>query len=41
MHPRTLARQLQARGTRFQVLVDEVRFEIARQMAGAIDDGRG
>ena len=32
MHPRTLARQLQACGTRFQVLVDEVRFEIARQM---------
>ena len=32
MHPRTLARQLEARGTRFQVLVDEVRFEIARQM---------
>ena len=31
MHPRTLARQLQACGTRFQVLVDEVRFEIARQ----------
>jgi hypothetical protein len=28
----TLARQLQARGTRFQVLVDEVRFEIARQL---------
>jgi len=32
MHPRTLACQLQARGTRFQVLVDEVRFEIARQL---------
>jgi AraC-like DNA-binding protein len=32
MHPRTLARQLEARGTRFQVLVDEVRFEIARQL---------
>jgi AraC-like DNA-binding protein len=31
MHPRTLARQLQACGTGFQVLVDEVRFEIARQ----------
>jgi AraC-like DNA-binding protein len=32
MHPRTLARHLEARGTRFQVLVDEVRFEIARQL---------
>ncbi|MGL6112986.1 MAG: AraC family transcriptional regulator [Rubrivivax sp.] len=32
MHSRTLARHLAARGTRFQVLVDEVRFEIARQM---------
>jgi AraC-like DNA-binding protein len=32
MHPRTLARQLQACGTRFQALVDEVRFEIARQL---------
>jgi len=31
VHPRTLARQLQACGTRFQALVDEVRFEIARQ----------
>jgi AraC-like DNA-binding protein len=32
MHPRTLARHLEARGTRFQLLVDEVRFEIARQL---------
>jgi AraC-like DNA-binding protein len=32
MHSRTLARHLDAGGTRFQVLVDEVRFEIARQM---------
>jgi AraC-like DNA-binding protein len=32
MHPRTLARHLEARGTRFQALVDEVRFEIARQL---------
>jgi AraC-like DNA-binding protein len=32
MHPRTLARRLEARGTRFQVLVDEVRFEIARRL---------
>ena len=32
VHPRTLARQLQACGTRFQALVDEVRFEIARQL---------
>jgi AraC-like DNA-binding protein len=32
MHPRTLARQLEARGTRFQALVDEVRSEIARQL---------
>lgn len=32
MHSRTLARHLDASGTRFQVLVDEVRFEIARQM---------
>jgi AraC-like DNA-binding protein len=32
MHPRTLARHLEARGTRFQVLVDEVRFEIAQQL---------
>jgi len=32
MHPRTLARHLEARGTRFQVLVDEVRFEVACQM---------
>lgn len=31
VHPRTLARQLQACGTRFQALVDEVRFEVARQ----------
>ena len=31
VHPRTLARQLQACGKRFQALVDEVRFEIARQ----------
>lgn len=32
MHSRTLARRLEAHGTRFQALVDEVRFEIARQM---------
>jgi AraC-like DNA-binding protein len=32
MHSRTLARHLEACGTRFQVLVDEVRFEIARQL---------
>ncbi len=32
MHSRTLARHLEACGTQFQVLVDEVRFEIARQM---------
>lgn len=32
MHPRTLARRLEVSGTRFQELVDEVRFEIARQM---------
>ncbi len=32
MHPRTLARRLQSLGTRFQHLVDEVRFGIARQM---------
>ena len=32
MHSRTLARRLEAHGTRFQVLVDEVRFEIVRQM---------
>jgi AraC-like DNA-binding protein len=32
MHSRTLARHLEACGTRFQMLVDEVRFEIARQM---------
>jgi AraC-like DNA-binding protein len=32
VHPRTLARQLQACGTRFQALVDEVRFEISRQL---------
>jgi AraC-like DNA-binding protein len=32
MHSRTLARRLEAHGTHFQALVDEVRFEIARQM---------
>jgi len=32
MHTRTLARHLDASGTRFQMLVDEVRFEIARQL---------
>jgi AraC-like DNA-binding protein len=32
MHSRTLARRLEAHGTHFQQLVDEVRFEIARQM---------
>jgi AraC-like DNA-binding protein len=32
MQSRTLARRLEACGTRFQVLVDEVRFEIARQL---------
>ncbi len=32
MHSRTLARRLEAHGTRFQALVDEVRFEIVRQM---------
>lgn len=32
MHGRTLARRLEDQGTHFQRLVDEVRFEIARQM---------
>lgn len=32
MHSRTLARRLEDHGTHFQQLVDEVRFEIARQM---------
>ena len=32
MHSRTLARRLEEHGTHFQQLVDEVRFEIARQM---------
>jgi AraC-like DNA-binding protein len=32
MHCRTLARHLEACGTGYQVLVDEVRFEIARQL---------
>ena len=32
MHSRTLTRRLDAFGTGFQTLVDEVRFEIARQM---------
>jgi len=32
MHPRTLARHLEACGTQYQVLVDEVSFEISRQM---------
>lgn len=34
MHGRTLNRRLQARGTSFHALVDEVRFEIARQLLG-------
>ncbi len=32
MHGRTLNRQLKARGTTFQALVSEVRYEIARQL---------
>ncbi len=32
IHPRTLSRRLEARGTSFQTLVAETRFEIARQM---------
>lgn len=32
MHSRTMARRLAAHGTSFQALVDEVRYEIARQM---------
>ena len=32
MHRRTLSRRLNASGTSFQRLVDEGRFEIARQM---------
>lgn len=32
MHPRTLGRRLEAAGTNFQALLDEARFEIARQM---------
>jgi AraC-like DNA-binding protein len=32
MHGRTLNRRLKARGTTFQSLVDEVRYEIARQL---------
>jgi AraC-like DNA-binding protein len=39
MHSRTLARHLDASGTRFQVLVDEVRSGAARQMlAGSAMD---
>lgn len=34
MHGRTLNRRLQARGTSFHALVDEVRFEIACQLLG-------
>ena len=37
MHSRTLNRRLNAFGTRFQALVDEIRFEIARQM---LEDSR-
>jgi AraC-like DNA-binding protein len=32
VHPRTLSRRLEAFGVNFQTLVDETRFEIARQM---------
>jgi hypothetical protein len=36
LHPRTLKRRLQQEGTAFKRIADEVRFETARQLLGAL-----